>query len=61
MPSPVDDELAKLMAAVGWSANPFWRWWARLEILGGLAAAGAGLLLGMTLAAHPPADAGLLM
>ena len=52
--APPDDELARLHADLNHSwLNP---WWAKVEILLGLFAAGAGLLYGVHLAARPEAE-----
>lgn len=50
MAAPIDDELTKLLAAVGWSASPLRKWRAKLEILLGLSGVAAGLLRGMSVA-----------
>ena len=46
MRAQVEDELVQLLSAVGWSSSPFWKLWAKLEILLGLAAVGAGMMSG---------------
>lgn len=44
MTDPLADELDRLCAATGFSRNPFWKTWAKLELGGGLAAAAGGLV-----------------
>jgi hypothetical protein len=56
MRTPVDDELDRLLAALGWRASPRWKWWARLEILLGLFAAGAGVVSAVQLGRRPDAE-----
>lgn len=43
MPDPLADELDRLCAAAGFSRNPHWKTWAKIELLLGLTAAGSGV------------------
>ena len=52
-PDPLAEELDALRAATGF--QPLNRWWAKVEILFGLTAAGLGLLVALFLSKQPDA------
>src|SRR5262245_24611962 len=56
MSSPLEQELGRMLATLGWSSNPMGKLWAKLEILLGLLGVGAGFVLGTQSAHRPEAE-----